>query len=201
MSSDSFTRLEIPRLSGPPLEQERDRARQRGHAAGYAEGMRLVAAEAARAAAARDEREREAEAADRARVATAIAALEAAARGLNDRADALVAPAEERLHGLAVELAEAVVATELSDAVRSALAVAARVERAATPADEPVARLSPTDAETLDRLGRAPGGIRVTVDPDLRPGDAVVRVTDGAIDLGIDAAFRRARAALGEGTR
>lgn len=201
MSSDSFTRLEIPRLSGPPLDQERERARLRGHAAGYAEGMRLAAADAARAAAARDERAREADAADRARVATALAALEAAARDLTARADALVAPAEARLHALAVELAEAVVASELSAPVRSALAVAARIEQAAIAGDEPVAHLNPADAETLERLGAAPAGIRVTLDPDLRPGDAVVRVTDGAIDLRIEAAFTRARAALSEGTR
>lgn len=215
MSSDAFTRLEIPRLSGPSLTQERDRARARGHAAGYAagyaEGMRLAAARAEREADERAERDLRAAAAERARVDAVVAALESASAAFDARTTELTAPAVADLYARAVELAEAIVGRELSDPVRSALATATRVDRAVSglrdsgasaPGEEsgfPVARLSPADAETLAATGSGPRSVAVEVDPDLSPGDATIRLADGAIDLRISAAFARARRCLEDG--
>lgn len=203
MSSDAFTRLEIPRLSGPSLTQERDRARARGHAAGYAEGIRLAAAHAERDAAERAEREQAADAAVRARVAAAVAALERAAARFDARAAELTAPVVAELHAMAIELAEAIVERELSDPVRAALTTAARVENAVPDGDgaaAPVVRLSAADADVVASAltETLPRSVEVEVDPGLAPGDATIRLADGAIDLRIAAAFARARRALEE---
>ncbi|MFK4114931.1 FliH/SctL family protein [Microbacterium sp. NPDC006705] len=209
MSSDAFTRLEIPRLSGPALTEERDRARARGHAAGYAEGMRQAAAHAEREAAERAEREQAADAAARARVAAALAALERASARFDARATELTAPVVAELHAMAIELAQAIVERELSDPVRAALTTAARVGNAVSDleaAEAPVVRLSPADAAILTGAANAaesetatlPRSVEVEVDPGLAPGDATIRLADGAIDLRIAAAFARARRALEE---
>lgn len=203
MSSDAFTRLEIPRLSGPSLTDERDRARARGHAAGYADGMRLAAAHAAREAAERDAREAAATATERARVAAAIAAVERASDRFDARAAELTAPAVADLHAMAIELAQAIVERELSDSVRSALTTAARIENAVADVEAPevrVVRLNPADAEVvISALAETlPRSVAFEVDPDLAPGDATIRLADGAIDLRIAAAFARARRALEE---
>ncbi|MFS0713217.1 FliH/SctL family protein [Microbacterium sp. 2P01SA-2] len=203
MSSDAFTRLEIPRLSGPPLTQERDRARARGHAAGYAEGMRLAAVHAEREAAERAARDRAAAAAERAHVATAADALERAAARFDARAAELTAPTVADLFGMAIELAEAIVERELSDPVRAALTTAARIENALAETEEaesPVARLSPADADVVSAAlaETAARAVVIEVDPGLAPGDATIRLADGAIDLRIAAAFARARRALEE---
>ncbi|MDQ1217885.1 FliH/SctL family protein [Microbacterium arborescens] len=201
MSSDAFTRLEIPRLSGPSLTQERDRARARGHAAGYAEGMRLAAAHAERDAAERAEREHAADAAARARVAAAVAALERAAARFDARAAELTAPVVAGLHAMAIELAQAIVERELSDPVRAALTTAARVENAVADgeaAEPPVVRLSAADVDVVASAltGTLPRSVTIEVDPGLAPGDATIRLADGAIDLRIATAFARARRAL-----
>ncbi|MEH3090124.1 MAG: FliH/SctL family protein [Microbacterium arborescens] len=198
MSSDAFTRLDIPRLSGRRDDDERERARMRGHAAGYAEGMRLARADAEREAARRAAHDADVLAEHRSRAATGRAALDAAVVELEARAHELTAGIVERVHALAVELAEAILGHELSDEVRAAVSVAARVERAADGAPGPVAVLAPLDAETLAELGALPAGIRVETDPALARGDAIVRVTDGAVDLRVTAALARARAALTE---
>lgn len=201
MSSDAFTRLDIPRLSGPRDDDERERARMRGHAAGYAEGMRLARADAEREAARRAGHDADVLAEHRSRAATGRAALDAAIAELGARTDELTAAAVERVHALAVELAETILGHELSDEVRAAVSVATRVERAAAGAAEPVAVLSPLDVETLAGLGALPAGMRVEADAALARGDAVVRVVDGAVDLRVDAALARARAALTEAGR
>lgn len=197
--TSGFVRLEPPRLSGPGIDDERERARRRGHAAGYAEGMRLAAVEAEREAAARAARTRDDAVADRARLASALAALDAAQLAFGARADEVAETALHRIHELAIELSEAILGCELSDATRSAASVAVRVSEvagAAPASDAPIARLSPRDAETLTRRDAAPGGIPVEIDPELAPGDAEVRVVDGAVDLRVGAALGRARAAL-----
>ncbi|SDQ50512.1 FliH/SctL family protein [Microbacterium sp. cf332] len=215
MSSDAFTRLEIPRLSGPALDHERDRARARGHAAGYAEGMRLAAARAERDAAERAEQRRRADDHDRARVAGTVAALEAAVARFDAHAAALTAPSVAEMHTRAVELAETIVEHELSDPVRSAITVATRVENALAGASDevadlvaagasPVVRLSPRDAEAVadsaaSGVATIAGVVVIESDPSLAPGEAIVRLADGAVDLRVAAAFARARRALEEG--
>jgi len=198
MSLDSFIPLEIPRLSGPVEQAERERARRRGHASGYAEGMR-----AARLAAEREteraEHERRAQL-DAARIATtaALTALDRAAASFAERADALARLDAGRVMELAIDLAETILDRELADPVRAALLASTRAEEAASGAAGAIIAMSPPDLELLDRLGRRPDGVAVETSSELSPGDAVVRLADGEVDLRIDAALQRARAALAE---
>lgn len=200
MSPETFVRREIPRLGAPADARERERARRQGHALGYAEGLRL-AAQQARVEAERAETARTAaRATDAEAAARACAAVEAAAASLRERTDRIADLATERIWALAVELAETILETELSDptrAARTALVRAGNAVAAAETADA-VVILSDTDAETLDRLGERPQGLAVESSASLSPGDAVVHVPDGEVDLRVAAALARARAALAE---
>lgn len=200
MSPETFVRREIPRLSAPADSRERERARRQGHALGYAEGLR-EAAEQARREAERAEAERQtALAAEAEALAATRCAVERAAASLIERAEALAATAEERVWELAVELAEAILDRELSEPTSAARTALARAERIALDFVDPVIVLSVQDAETLDRLGERPREIAVESSTALAPGDAVVHVPDGQVDLRVRDAVRRARAALQEAT-
>ncbi|MBD7957437.1 hypothetical protein H9651_07280 [Microbacterium sp. Sa4CUA7] len=197
MSLDVFTRIEIPRLSGPADDAERERASRRGHAMGYAEGMRLAREEAEREAE-RVAQQRRIAAADAVAATTAaLDVLDRAVTALAERTGALAQIAEERVLALAVELAETILERDLADPVRAALTAHARAERAVDSTDAVIV-LSEPDLATLDGLGERPGAIPFESSSELTPGDAVVRVPDGEVDLRVDAALRRARAALAE---
>jgi len=197
MSLDVFTRIEIPRLSGPAEHAERERAARRGHAMGYAEGMRLAREEAEREAERAAQQRRIAAADAVAATTAALDVLDRAVTALAERTAALAQVAEERVLALAVELAETILDRELADPVRAALTAHARAERVVDTADAVIV-LSPADLATLDGLGERPGAIRIESSGELSPGDAVVRVPDGEVDLRVDAALRRARTALAE---
>lgn len=201
MSLDVFSPLQIPRLSGAAEQADRERARHRGHALGYAEGMRAAreAAEREAADAARERARRDDEA--RAALAAALTGLAGAAAAYAERADALAAASEERVMRLAVELAETILERDLADPVRAALTAAARAERHVEPGDEAIVVLSPQDLATLESLGGAPAASRLQPSGELSPGDALVRLRDGEVDLRVDAALERARAALAEVVR
>lgn len=197
MSTDAFVRHEIPRLSGPADHRERERARREGHALGFAQGLRDAAVQARRDAERADAERRAAAEAEAAAMVATRAAVEAAAASLAVRMDALSALAEERVWELAVELAETILDRELSDPVRAARTALARAERAADAVDAVIV-LSPADAAVLDGLGERPTTLTVETSAALSPGDAVVHVPDGQIDLRVNDALARARAALQE---
>jgi len=198
MSLDVFSPLDIPRLAGPAEHAERERARRRGHALGYAEGMAAAREQAARDAehAAAERRVRDDEA--RAAAATALAALHRAAAAYAERADAIAALSEERVMGLAVELAETILQRDLADPVRRALTALTRARQSVDPSDQAVIVLNWQDLTTLDHLGENPAPHRCESSAELAPGDAQVRLPDGEIDLRVQAALARARAALTE---
>jgi len=198
MSTDAFVRREIPRLPGPADDRERERARRQGHALGYAEGMREAAAHARREAERAAAERLAAQAADAAAMAATRAAVEEAAASLASRTAALAELAEERMWELAVELAEAILDRELSDPVRAARTALQRAQNVADGAPGAVVILSPDDVATLDRLGERPEGVAVETSASLSPGDAVVHVGDGRVDLRVRDAVARARAALQE---
>lgn len=197
-ASVTFVRREIPRLTPPEGDRERERARREGHALGYAEGLRdaaeRAAADAERAAVER----REAMAADAEAAAHAAAALDRAAHALRDRAGMIAGLAEEKIWTLALDVAEAILGCELSDPVHAARLAATRAERVAADTAKAVVVLSAADVATLERLGELPGEVAVEPSDALASGDALVRVPDGDIDLRIAEALRRARAVLGE---
>lgn len=197
MSTDAFVRREIPRLSGPADHRERERARREGHALGFAQGLRDAAVQARREAERVDAERRAAAEAAAAAMTASRTAVEAAAASLTARIDDLAALAEQRVWELAVELAETILERELSDPVRAARTALARAERAADAADAVIV-LSETDAAILDELGERPTTLTVETSASLRPGDAVVHVPDGQVDLRVNDALARARAALRE---
>jgi flagellar assembly protein FliH len=202
--TEPFAPLAFPVITDAALARRAASADVRGHAAGYASGLRAahVETEAIRA---RMDAEHAARLADlEALVVDRLAVLDRAAAALQARIVPVLDAAEESVTSAAVELADAVVgyAVRASRADASVLggpSVAAEVtlRRALDVAAAPVVtavRLSPADAAALADLAMP---VPVVADPALRDGDAVVDLPDGLLDARIDAALSRARAALG----
>lgn len=170
----------------------------RGHAAGYAAGLTRAAAEAV----ARDEQRRAEHdavvAAARARTERAVAALEAAAQHLMARTAPVLADADAHLVAAAVDLAEAILVRELSDAPDAARAALARALSAPDRAGVVTVRMHPEDALVVASEGQPSGvtGVTVVPDPSLGRGDAVAVYPDGELDARIGSALDRARTAL-----
>jgi flagellar assembly protein FliH len=216
LTDTTFERVAFPVVADAGLQARVASAEVRGHAAGYAAGLRAAHAvtEALRA---------ELEAAPVARLerlesetARRLAALSAAADALLARAVPVLESAEQSVVDAAMELAEAAVGYAIrasrpgsgaesgadSGAVtgleaRPASGAEATVRRALALVDHTVAiavRLSPADAAAVARLDLP---VPVRADAALRDGDAVVDLPDGVLDARIGAALARAKAALG----
>lgn len=203
MSTDAFSPAVYPRLHGEGLTAEREKAvfekaKVRGYAEGHAEGFRagnaLAAAAQEQAEADRSVREaREAQA-----VADAVAAMHAAARSLADRERHLAAVAQSQVLARAVELAELIIAGELTDADTAALSAVRRAMAAVDPADVRELRLHPDDIRTLERLDAVPSAFALSADETLERGDAVAMLERGFVDARIGSALERARLAVTE---
>lgn len=186
-------------LAPAALELISERARVRGHAAGYAEGLRqadaaarvrLAELEAAQAVVAAEELARLDAA--RAVLNAAIAAAQRTMLPLLERSDDAVVTA-------AIELAEAVIGQELRDEPHGASAALRRVLGAlAADATHPevVVRLPQEDIALLRESGQLPAGLTVQADATLARGDAVAVFVDGLVDARIETALRRAKLAL-----
>ncbi len=200
MSPETFAAVAFPRIGSAADAAERARARARGYADGHAEGMRIARADAQRAAADALALRRSADDAAAVIAASASTALDTAAVALADRVETVAFVALERVLAHAVELAETILERELADDVRSALVASLRAATAIDAADDaaPVVVVSTRDLATLERLGAQPDGVALEGSDDLAPGDAVVRLADGDVDLRVGAALDRARAALSE---
>ncbi|MFJ3034993.1 hypothetical protein ACIPC2_11325 [Curtobacterium pusillum] len=195
----------------------RDRAASadvRGHAAGYAAGLRAAQAETD-ALRARLEAEHAARLASmHADTARRIAVLDAATNAMLSQVTPVLDAAEQSVAAAAVDLAEAVVgyairASRPSDTAsagpadvhsleaRGASGAEATVVRALASIDRTVAvaiRLSVGDAARVADLDLP---VPVVADPTLSDGDAVVDLPDGLLDARITTALDRARTALG----
>lgn len=200
MSPETFAAVAFPRIGSAADAAERARARARGYADGHAEGMRIARADAQRAAADALALRRSADDAAAVIAASASTALDTAAVALADRVETVAFVALERVLAHAVELAETILERELADDVRSALVASLRAATAIDAADDaaPVVVVSTRDLATLERLGAQPDGVALEGSDNLAPGDAVVRLADGDVDLRVGAALDRARAALSE---
>lgn len=201
MSTDAFAPAAFPRLGGSDHRGEQERARRRGYAEGHAAGFRAgtADAEAAHRAAAAEQAERERHRAEE--MAAAVAALHAAARSLAEREAELEAAATTQVLSHAIDLAELLLAAELSDAGAAAAAAARRALSATAPVAVRSLRVHPEDlrllaAETGDDLAAFP----LVADDTLARGDAVAVLAHGVIDARVGTAFERARRALAEGT-
>lgn len=172
----------------------RDQARAAGFAAGFAAGAR----EAARSAAVEAQTNRkllaQAETIRSAEHDQAMEALAAAARSLRNRQEPVLDDAEQQLFAAAVDLAEAILGVELSDAETSARAALHRV-MTVHDGGQITIRMNPRDAEVI---ATAPDLVRIVPDAALAHGDAVADHPDGEIDARIGNALQRARTVLAE---
>jgi flagellar assembly protein FliH len=180
------------------LERLRQHAHAEGFAAGHAEGMEAAAsvvAETERAAAARLA---DVQARWERRVASAVAALGAAATRFDEATVPVADDIRDTIIGTVLTLVEDLLGRELAlaespvlDAVRRALAL--------VPADAPaVVRVHPDDlgeipAETLSEL---PETVRVVGDPDVERAGAVAETGPRRIDAQLMAALERVQAVL-----
>ncbi|PYY43336.1 hypothetical protein [Curtobacterium sp. MCPF17_046] len=205
--TDAFAPVAFPVITDAAVTRRAASADVRGHAAGYAAGLRVAQVET-EALRARLVAEHEARlAALDAVVAERVAVLDRAAAALQARVAPVLAAAEESVAAAAVDLAEAVVGSAIrasrpdgdgsGPTGRRAASAEETVRRALAAADAPVAtavRLSPADAAVLADVTLP---VPVVADLALRDGDAVVDLPDGVLDARIDAALARARVALG----
>ncbi|MFJ6169830.1 hypothetical protein [Curtobacterium sp. NPDC092190] len=210
MTDTTVQRVAFPVLGSATTRDLAAAADVRGHAAGYAAGLRAAQAETAALHARLEAEHATRLAALQAETVRRVQVLDAATNAMLSQVVPVLADAEESLVDAALDLAEAVVghvvrsgrqddATGEGDGqeVRPTTGAEATVRRALASVDATVAvavRLSPADAARVADLA-----LPVPVVPDvaLLDGDAVVDLPDGLLDLRIGAALDRARAALG----
>ena len=180
------------------LARLRAHAHAEGFTAGHAEGMTAAAevvAEAERAAA---ERLADVQARWERRVASATAALGAAATRLDEAALPLADEIRETVLGTVLTLVEDLVGRELAlaenpvlDAVRRALAL--------VPSDAPaVVRVHPDDLAEIpaEELAALPASVRVIADAAIERAGAVAETGSRRIDAQLGAALERVQAVL-----
>ncbi|UBQ03973.1 hypothetical protein [Curtobacterium sp. TXMA1] len=210
MTDATVQRVAFPVLGSATARDRAAAADVRGHAAGYAAGLRAAQAETA-ALHARLEAEHEARlAALHTETVRRVQVLDAATAAMLSQVAPVLHDAEESLVDAALDLAEAVVGHVVRSGRQDAPAVTghgleapptpgaeATVRRALASVDAtvPVAvRLSPGDAARVADLALP---VPVVADAALHDGDAVVDLPDGLLDARLGAALDRARTALG----
>ncbi len=213
MTDVTVQRVAFPVLGSATTRDRAAAADVRGHAAGYAAGLRAAQAETV-ALHARLEAEHEARlAALHAETVRRVQVLDAATNAMLSQVAPVLRDAEESLVAAALDLAEAVVGHVVrsgrqDDAAgageglearpTSSAEVTVRRALAAVDATVPVAvRLSPADAARVADLTLP---VPVVADAALHDGDAVVDLPDGVLDARIGTALDRARVALGRST-
>lgn len=178
-----------------------------GHAAGYAVGYAAGARAASQAAATQAKRNQadheRREAARDLEVAQAIQALAGAVSQWRGMAAPVLAESEELVHQGAIEVAQAIVGRELTPGPDTAVDVLQRALSVPVGVTPTAIRVSPADLPHIERVladdkAALPDGVTLSVDPSLKPGDAVTEHPHGVLDARIDAAISRARAALEE---
>lgn len=201
MSTEAaFSPLSFPALGSTPGLVEAQ-ARTRGHASGYAAGMR-AAEEALQAE--RDRALAEHAAlmeATRTRADALTALLSAAVESVNEHVAPVLAEAQAAIAAASVDLAEAIIGVELADGPTSARAALSRALSDVDPAAVLRVRMHPETLSALESLdpARLPEGVSFVADATLASGDAVAELPDGHLDARIGAAVARARAALLDG--
>ncbi|MCK2021592.1 flagellar assembly protein FliH [Microbacterium sp. kSW2-24] len=206
LSDTAFTPLVVPRVGETPTDvrDEAARARTRGYAEGFAEGRRIALDEARAQRAAEAERLQQERDAQAVRYESALTALDDARSAVVDRVRTTSALSADRIEELAVELAAAILGAELSDPARSA-AHALRRALAEMPVDRWTrVAVHPRDGEILRADADAVAalhGVEMIDDASLSPGGAIVQIADGAVDVRVAEALRRASDALSGGDR
>jgi flagellar assembly protein FliH len=196
LTDAAFSKLSFPSIGAARSEEEFEHARTRGHAAGYAAGLRqaALAAEALRDAAEADNDERASVA--RVAVLSALRALDSAREQVAAANGLVLAAADAALAAAALDLAEAIIGRELDDAETSAKAAVSRALSGVAPDEVVALRLHPDDIAVLGADAGQLAGLHVVADPSLARGDAIVTLPDGSVDARIASALERARAVL-----
>ena len=207
--TDTFERLAFPVVADAGFANRVASAEVRGHAAGYAAGLRVAHAETEALRARLDAEHAARSAALEAETARRVAALVAATDALLARTVPVLESAEQSVVDAAMELADAAVgyairasrpAPDTASAgleARAESGAEATVRRALALVDHTVAiavRLSPADAAAVAALDLP---VAVRADVMLADGDAVVDLPDGVLDARIGVALDRAKDALG----
>jgi flagellar assembly protein FliH len=172
-------------------------ARAAGYAEGWAQGQRdaRAAAEAEQAKVRAAQQAYEQERADA--VTRALGALTNAVAGVEARTVPVLAGLTDEVLRGAVELAEALLGRELSDAPERGLDALRRVMSVAPESGTVTVRLHPDDLAALGEVPAFPGrDVRLVPDPSLRPGDALADQGTTTIDARLSEAVRRVRDAL-----
>src|SRR5918997_1406397 len=178
-----------------PYPEELARLRQHAHAegfaAGHAEGMTAAAGVVAEAERAAAERLAEVQARWERRVASATAALGAAAARFDEAATPVADEVRETIIGMVLTLVEDLLGRELEladspvlDAIRRALALC--------PSDSPaVVRVHPDDLAEVpaEELAELPDSVRVIGDPSIERTGAVADTGSRRIDAQLQAAL------------
>jgi flagellar assembly protein FliH len=211
LSDLGFAPLAFPVIADATTRGLAERADVRGHAAGYAAGLRAAEAETA---ALRDrllaDHAAQTHALEQA-TAARLRAMDAAIAAFTARLLPVLDDAQDAMISAAMDVAEAVVGYEIRASrpavpatgagleAAPASGAVATLERALASVDREVlvaVRLSPEDVDALVGLDTE-ADVVVLADPSLQPGDAVVELPDGILDARIGAALDRARTALG----
>lgn len=197
LSTETVIRpLEFTAVSDPVQERIHEKARLRGHSAGFAagaaEGTRALAAERTLAAhqAAADAR------AAAARTEYVLSVLRSASEAMFTRAAPVSESMDNALAAAALQLAEAILGHELADGATSARAALARATGTATPSPVHTVRMHPDDLGVLDGPTREAAGVAFVADASLLRGDAIADYADGFLDARLSASLDRMRFAL-----
>lgn len=196
----SFSSLSFPELTAKIDVDQVALAHARGHAAGYTEGLRAAAVEvAAQAEFARAEQLAALAAIDQ-QLATRVAALAVASRAVSSIVFPVLAEAETMLIVAAVDIAEAVLGTELAssgfDGARHALDRVLNDLENIEHADLHTVRMHPADLADIETNDRLATGITFVADAALARGDAIAEFPDGLLDARIGTAFNRVKSVL-----
>lgn len=180
----------------PETTHEASSARARGYAAGYAAGRRAAEADVRAQRADLQRRHEDVETERQRALDAAVATLDAAAASLQRCTLPVVEDASRLLAESALELAQAVLGTELLDAAHGARAALARALDGIETATVQAVRMHPEDLAALPAGLAVDERIRLVADHRLQRGDAVTEFADGFLDARIGEALARCRAAL-----
>jgi flagellar assembly protein FliH len=196
MSSENFAAVSFPALRHVNQDALDAQVRARGHATGYASGLRAAEIETARQRAELEAASAEELRREHARIDVAVEALDAAALALHNRIVPTIEQSQNVLAASAIELAEAILGYELQDGRGSAKAALARALDNAGPQTILAIRMNPVDVFQLDNANRTATMVEIIPDDTIARGDAVADFSDGSLDARIQTALGRARSAL-----
>lgn len=196
MSTEAFSRLVYTALGAADEDQLNAQVEARGHAVGYAAGLRAAAADTELLRRTLREQYEDEMRRGQERVNRSLAALNAAVFSLEARTVALITEMQDTLAASAMDLAEALLCRELADGDASARSALARaLEGVDTDLVQRV-RMNPVDLAALDEDTLRRARVEFVGDPGLPRGDAVTEFPDGYLDASLGSAVERARAAL-----